>query len=88
MNSRKYQGDAYCPRCFWKGQLQKHHVLPSKHFKPEENRGHKIYLCPNCHSKIHNVIDKLAKLTLAEYISIHKAFIKGKSYDILRCVRR
>ena len=78
----------YCPRCFWLGELVKHHILPSKHFKPEENDGHKIYLCPNCHSLIHKSLDKLEKLSANEYVNIHKAFIQCKSYDILRASRK
>ena len=80
-------GVAYCCRCWYHGELQKHHIFPKEKFG-EKCRGHKIYLCPNCHDEITRVLAKLTKLTEAEYICIHKAFIQHKSYDILRGIRQ
>jgi hypothetical protein len=83
----KKDGFAYCPRCWTLTVLEKHHILP-KHLFLEKSRGHKIFICPNCHDSITRVLAKLTKLTEVEYINLHKAFIQHKSYDLLRCIRQ
>lgn len=82
----KKQSFGYCPRCFYQGLMEKHHILPSQYFKGD-NQGHKIYLCSNCHKLLHTILNKLSKLSKEEYKTISQAFIHKKSYDILKFTR-
>lgn len=83
------QNERKCYICGKQEQLDCHHCLSgTSNRKHSERLGLKIYLCPECHSKLHdngrfeNEVKQLAQRKFEEVYGTREDFIKifGKSY--------
>ena len=63
-----------CTKCRIKSWLEKHHVYPQSLFDDEENT---MYLCPNCHTDLHQKMGKPPSKDKSFYESFNLSWLMG-----------
>jgi phage terminase large subunit GpA-like protein len=73
---RFMMGLGVCVKCFHIGKTERHHIWMKKWYGKHGNIS-VIYLCPECHKEIHQIIPKHRKLGKDEYEAITKSWLRG-----------
>jgi len=62
-----------CPKCGTFTWLEEHHIYPQSKFKEEEV----IYICPNCHTDLHQKMGKIDSDNKEFYKHFHFQWLWG-----------
>ena len=71
----KGQRRGFCPGCRKVTTLERHHILPRRHFGTGRHNDHIVCICTECHKEVEAHINRrerlrAGELTITEYFAI------------------